>query len=238
MKTVVVLPTYNENGTIEEMVRRIFDVRGDGDIGVIVVDDNSPDGTGEIADRLVKLYPGLEVMHRFEKRGRGSAGIAGFKRALEKGADYIIEMDADLSHDPAYIPSLIGAMSDSDLAIGSRYIKGGGDPERGIIRRPISLLANLYIRVVMGIPGVKDCTSGFRCFKRELLESINLDGLRSTGPSIVTEILYKCRKAKIREVPITFKERGTGRSKFNLKAMVDSLYLVLLLRLEEIFSKK
>lgn len=236
MKVIAILPTYNERETIEDIVKGISAV--DGNIGIIAVDDNSPDLTGKILDELAGPYPGLEVMHRFGRRGRGSAGIAGFKRAIEKGADYIIEMDADLSHDPAYIPDLIEAMKDADLAIGSRYVKGGGDPERDIIRRPISLMANLYIRIVMGIPAVKDCTSGFRCFRRSLLESINLDGLRSNGPSIVTEILFKCKNYRIKEVPIVFKERRGGNSKFNLKAMADSLGLALRLRFEEIFGRE
>lgn len=236
MKTIVIIPTYNEKETIEEMVKRIFVLPGD--IEALIVDDNSPDGTGQIADRLAARYPKLEVMHRLNNRGRGLAEVEAFKRAIEKRADYIIEMDADLSHDPVYIPSLINNMESADLVIGSRYMKGGSDPERGFIRKFISVMANVYIRFIMGLPAIRDCTSGFRCFRRSLLESIDLDSIRSTGPSIITEVLYRCRKSRIKEVPYMFRERAGGSSKFDLKAMTDSLYFALLLRLQGIFPRK
>lgn len=229
MKAIVILPTYNERETIKPIIEKIFLVKRD--IEIIVVDDNSPDGTGLILDSLAKIYPGLEVIHRSGKRGRGSAGILGFKRALEREGDYIIEMDADLSHDPRYIPSFIEEMENADIVIGSRYIKGAGIAERSISRNIISLLANLYIKFTVGISKVKDCTSGFRCFKKEVLESIHLDSLESKGPSIVTEILYRCKNYNIKEIPIVFKKRAGGKSKFNFQAIRDSISLGLKLRL-------
>lgn len=235
MKTIVILPTYNECETIERMIDGIFVLKDD--IGVIVVDDSSPDGTGSIADRLCDRYPLLEVMHRKGKRGRGTAGVAGFKRALEMDGDYIIEMDADLSHDPASIPDFIKAMNNADVVIGSRYIEGGDSSERNPARKAISILANFYIKTMMGIPHVKDCTSGFRCFKSKVLREIDLDTIHSEGPPIITEVLYRCRGYSIKEIPIIFKERFGGKSKFNFKAMKDSIILVLRLRINEILGK-
>ena len=236
MKTIVTLPTYNESQTIQEIIEKIFSLKDD--IEIIVVDDDSPDGTGRLLDTLKGKYPNLDVIHRSGKRGRGTAGVVGFKRALQKRGDYIIEMDADLSHDPAYIPSFINEMNNADIVIGSRYTKGGRDVERSTIRNVISLLANTYIRYMLGMTNVKDCTSGFRCFKSDVLKAIDLDNIKSVGPSIVTEILYRCKPYRIKEIPIIFKERAGGRSKFNFKAMRDSILLGLRLRRARLPGRK
>ncbi|OGC08745.1 hypothetical protein A3F86_05205 [candidate division WOR-1 bacterium RIFCSPLOWO2_12_FULL_45_9] len=226
MKTYVIIPTYNEAENIEPLLREIQQLNLP-DLTAVVVDDNSPDGTGEIADRLTKEFPGLKVIHRYKDRGRGSAGIEGFKFALKEGADYIVEMDADFSHQPKYIPNLLKHIINYDIVLGSRFVAGGQDINRGWTRKIVTVFAQIYIQQMLGIK-VKDITSGYRCFRRKVLEEINLDQLISTGPSIVTELLYKStlKGFKIYETPIVFEDRRQGETKLNLAILLKTLYMV------------
>ena len=231
MKTWVIIPTYNEAQNIEALLQSIMDLKLP-NLLALVVDDNSPDGTGPIADQMAKDNPNIKVLHRFQNRGRGSAGIEGFKQALTKGADYIVEMDADFSHHPKYIPDLLKFAPQYDIVIGSRYVTGGQDADRGIIRQIITFLARQYIRLILEVK-VKDPTSGFRCFKRQVLVDINLDRLISTGPSIVSEILYKAKQKgfSTHEIPIVFEDRKKGSTKLNLMTLIKTLFMVLKFRL-------
>lgn len=226
-KVIVMIPTYNEAENINFLLDEILTVAPD--VEVVVVDDNSPDGTWKIVQDRVDNR--IHLLHRTEDRGRGRAGVAGFKYALGNGADYVIEMDGDFSHEPRFIPQLIEAARGADLVLGSRYVKGGRDCRR-FIRRCISRLAGLYIRFILGI-SVKDPTSGFRCFKRKTLEDINLDTLRANDPFIVTEVLYRCYRenAWIKEMPIIFKDREKGSSKLGPGILFINLLKVLRLRL-------
>lgn len=225
-KTYVIIPTYNEVENIEELLKTILQL-GIPDLTAVVVDDNSPDGTGDIADRLAKENPNIKVLHRYQNKGRGSAGIEGFKYALKENADYIIEMDADFSHQPKYIPDLLKHIKDYDVVLGSRFVPGGQDIDRGLVRKITTVLARTYIQLILGIK-VKDITSGFRCFRRKVLEEIDLDHLISTGPSIVSETLYKVhlKGFSIYETPITFIDRTKGKTKLNLAILLKTLYMV------------
>ncbi|MBI5400103.1 polyprenol monophosphomannose synthase [Candidatus Saganbacteria bacterium] len=225
-KTFIIIPTYNEADNITSLVQELLQLNI-ADLTVLIVDDNSPDGTGQIADQLAIENTRVKVLHRDNERGRGSAGIAGFKYALEAGADYIIEMDADGSHQPKYILDLLAKIKDYDVVLGSRFVPGGKDIDRGWIRQVTTFFAQNYIKLMLGVK-VKDPTSGFRCFRREVLERINLDNLISTGPAIVSEILYlvKLNGFNIGEIPITFIDRTKGETKLNLKILLKTLYMV------------
>jgi len=229
MKAAVVLPTYNELENIRPMVESILSAAPG--VEVIVVDDDSPDGTGHVADQLARRHARVSVIHRYENRGRGLAGVEAFRRCLERGFDRVIEMDADFSHDPQYIPELLRHAGEYDVVIGSRGTPGGADAERGPVRQMITRLAWLYLRIMLGVPQVHDPTSGYRCFTRGALQRMDLDTLRARGPAIVTEILFRCRKMRIREVPIRFRDRAMGTSKFDLGAMWTSLLQAARLRL-------
>lgn len=220
MKTYVIIPTYNEAGNIEALLKEIKAQNIPGLIPV-VVDDNSPDGTAKIAEKEAK------VILRTKDRGRGSAGIEGFKYALKEGADYIIEMDADFSHHPKYLKDLIKPMDKYDIVIGSRFVEGGKDLDRGIARKVVTTFARNYIKWILGIK-VNDITSGYRCFRRKVLEAIGLDHMISAGPSIVSEILYKAslKGFKIYETPIVFEDRKTGETKLNAKILLKTLYMI------------
>lgn len=217
----IVIPTYNEADNIELLVGGILAIKDNAEL--IIVDDNSPDGTGEIADRLSKIYPQIHVIHRNGARGRGLAGIEGFKYALKLDMPYIMEMDADFSHDQKYIPDFLKAIENYDVVIGSRYV-GGGNDKRGFRRRIVSKLAGAYIRKALETR-IKDPTSGYRCFKRNVLEKMNFESLVSDGPSIVEEILYHCikNKFKIAEIPIDFEDRKHGISNLNLLVLIKAL---------------
>lgn len=227
MNPAVVLPTYNEAENIRQIVRALLDVEPT--LTVVVVDDNSPDGTGRIADELAAKEPRVRVIHRMERRGRGYAGAEGFCYCLGQGFDPILEMDADFSHDPAYIPKFLEASRDWDVVIGSRAVAGGGEEGRGAVRRLVTWGAAMYLRLMLGVR-VKDPTSGYRCFRRAVMEAAHPETLTSRGPSIVTEVLYRVRRCRIKEIPILFTDRREGRSKFNLRAMTDSLKLAARLR--------
>ena len=220
----VMLPTYNEAENIQPVIDRILSQPLD--IGVVVVDDGSPDGTGEIADRLCTRYPGrVDVVHRLNERGRGTAGIAGFKRCLELGARWIVEMDADLSHNPDDLPRLLQAAQGCDLVVGSRYMPGGQDSERGLKRRVISWGANVYLRTLLDL-NLYDCSSGFKCYRREVLERLDLNTLHARGPEVGPESLYQIKRSgfRIREIPISFTDRRAGQSKLmNPRIMLTSL---------------
>jgi dolichol-phosphate mannosyltransferase len=225
MKAMVMIPTYNEALNIEPLLREIL-CQGP-DIGAVVVDDNSPDGTAAIVKRLREEDPRVHLILRMNERGRGTAGVAGFKYAVAQGVDFIIEMDADFSHQPSYIPYFLSQMDDCDLLIGSRLVEGGGEKGRHFLRKMITRSANAYIRLILGVP-VRDCTSGYRVFRRQVLESIELDQLMAVGPPIVEEVLYKAyrRGFRIKEVPYILEERKAGESTFNRKIMLNALMMM------------
>ena len=227
----MILPTYNEAGNIEPMVEALGPKLKDRD-RILVVDDDSPDGTGETADRLAAADPAVEVLHRSEKRGIGPAYLAGFHRALEGGAGLIVQMDADFSHDPAYLPRLLAASEQADLVIGSRYVPGGGITEWGRTRRLLSLGGSLYARKLLGT-SVRDLTGGFKCFRRNVLETIDLETVAASGYSFQVEMTYRVLEAgfEVIEVPITFRERQTGDSKMSAAIVAEAAWRVPAMRL-------
>ncbi len=227
----VILPTYNEAGNIERMVEAVGP-KLSADDRILIVDDNSPDGTGRIADGLAADDPRVEVLHRPGKQGLGPAYIAGFRRALEGGAGLVVQMDADFSHDPAYLPRMIAASALADLVVGSRYVPGGGITEWGAARRLISRGGSLYSRVVLGVP-VRDLTGGFKCFRREVLESIELNTVNASGYSFQVEMTYRVLKAgfEVIEVPITFRERQAGSSKMSNSIVIEAAWRVPAIRI-------
>ncbi len=230
MKTYIIIPTYNEKNNIENILKEIFDLGVEG-LNVLVVDDNSPDGTGQIVERLKQGNTRLDILHRDKKCGLGRAYVAGFKAALEQGADYVFEMDADFSHHPRYIPDFLQAIKNYDLILGSRYISGGGIKNWNLARRLVSRFGNIYARLILGLP-IKDLTGGFKCYRRAVLEKINLDSLSSVGYNFQIETTYKAFKCgfKIKEIPIVFTERAKGESKFSPKIILESFWRVLQLR--------
>jgi dolichol-phosphate mannosyltransferase len=230
MQATVCLPTYNEIENLERMVRTLADVLPEGS-RVLVIDDSSPDGTGELADRLAEEFPWVSVLHRERKEGLGRAYIAGFRRALADGAELVLEMDCDFSHDPRDVPRLIAATEEADVAIGSRYVEGGGTENWGLLRRMISRAGSLYTRTLL-MP-VDDPTSGFKCFRRAVLERIDLDAIDSKGYAFQIENVYRALRAGFRvvEVPITFAERETGHSKMSRAIVLEAIWKVPALRL-------
>lgn len=232
-KTIVMIPTYNEKENIERLIAEILSLKVPGhQLHVLVVDDNSPDGTSQAVEKIAEKEQRVRVMTRYKRRGRGTAGVDGFKEALAKGADYVIEMDADFSHDPKYLPALIAAAdAGADVVLGSRFVRGGSDEDRGLYRQSVTKAAGVYVRKFLELK-IKDVSSGYRCFRRSALEQIDLDNLISTGPSIVLEILYKCavKGMKIVEVPIVFIDRRVGQTKLNWVILLETLVMVLRLR--------
>jgi dolichol-phosphate mannosyltransferase len=222
----VILPTYDEAENLERIVGAVLE-RIPEPGRVLIVDDNSPDGTGEIADRLAGSNESVAVLHRRVKEGLGPAYLAGFHVALDAGAERIVEMDADFSHDPAYLPRLIEATEIADLAIGSRYVPGGGVTDWGAIRRFISRGGSAYARVALGLP-IRDLTGGFKCFRREVLETINLDTIEARGYAFQVETTYRVIRAgfKVVEVPITFKDRRDGTSKMSKAIVAEAIWRV------------
>jgi dolichol-phosphate mannosyltransferase len=225
----LVLPTYNEAENLEPIVdaaRRSL-ATASPDHRLLIVDDNSPDGTGEIADRLAEGDESIEVLHRARKEGLGPAYLAGFRVALAGGAQRIIEMDADFSHDPGYLPALIEATERADLAIGSRYVPGGGITDWGPMRRLISRGGSAYARAALSLP-IKDLTGGFKCFRRIVLETINLDTIEARGYAFQVETTYRAIKAGFRvvEVPIVFKDRTDGTSKMSKSIVAEAMWRV------------
>jgi dolichol-phosphate mannosyltransferase len=225
----VVIPTYNEHDTIEPLLAQILALPR---FRVLVVDDNSPDGTGDLVAAHAREEPRVGLLSRAGKQGLGTAYLAGFRRALDEGARYIFEMDADFSHDPGYLPQLLEAAERYDLVLGSRYVPGGGTTDWGMMRRLISRGGNLYAGLILGLP-VSDATGGFRCYRREVLEAVPLDAVRSNGYSFQIEMVYRTLRAGFRvgEVPIIFPDRRVGQSKMSRRIVVEALITVWKLRL-------
>ena len=228
------IPTYNESGNIRALIEQILALKVSGhEIGIQVVDDDSPDGTADIVGELAKAHQEVKLLVRKNRRGRGTAGLEGFQAALRNGADFIIEMDADFSHNPKYIADLLAAADKgADMVLGSRFVPGGADEDRGPLRRIITKCAGLYARTVLGLD-VKDITGGFRCFRRKVLETIDLGHIMANGPGIVPETLYKAsvKGFKIVEVPIVFIDRRVGESKLDWTILFGVLTLVGRLRI-------
>lgn len=226
-----VVPTYDEAENIEPLVGALLDVLPGGS-RITIVDDASPDGTGRIADRLAELHRGLDVIHREGKRGLGPAYVAGFRHALASGADLVVQMDADLSHDPADVPRLVAVMESADVALGSRYVAGGGVGEWGWLRRAISRSGSAYARAWLGL-GIQDLTGGFKCFRRRVLESIELDTLGALGYAFQVETTYRAvsRGFRVVEVPIVFTDRRVGDSKMSRAIVAEAAWRVPLMRL-------
>jgi dolichol-phosphate mannosyltransferase len=226
----LVLPTYDEAGNIERIVEAVL-AKLPPTARVLIVDDNSPDGTGEIADRIAASEQRVATIHRPNKEGLGPAYIEGFRRALADGAELVLEMDADFSHDPAYLPRLLEAAQRADLVLGSRYVEGGGVTEWTALRRAISRGGSTYARLVLGL-GVRDLTGGFKCFRREVLEAIDLDSIRSRGYAFQVELTYRAiqRGFKVVEVPIVFRDRRAGSSKMGLPIAVEAVWRLPALR--------
>ncbi len=227
MKTTVIVPTYNERENLADLVGQILDL----DIGahVIVVDDNSPDGTGELADELAARNGRIRVVHRRGKLGLGTAYVAGFKQALAEGADRVVTMDADFSHNPRYIPALVSLTDRYHVGIGSRYVPGGGVMANwGMHRKLLSWGANHFVRLILGLKA-RDCTAGFRCYRREVLQNIDLDRIFSNGYSFLIEMMYKCQRLgyTFGETPILFENRRRGDSKISQKEIYKAMYTVL-----------
>jgi dolichol-phosphate mannosyltransferase len=227
-KAVVCLPTYNERENLEAMLRAL----GDKGARVLVIDDNSPDGTGELADRLAQQLDYVDVLHRERKEGLGPAYLAGFRRALADGAELILEMDCDFSHDPNDVPRLVAAVEDADVALGSRYVEGGAVRNWGVLRRFVSAGGSWYARVLLGVR-IRDLTGGFKCYRREVLETIDLDAIHSKGYAFQIETTFRALRAGFRvvEIPITFVDREAGGSKMSRAIVAEAIWKVPLLRL-------
>ena len=233
MQATVCLPTFNELPNIELMLRALGGVLRPGD-RVLVIDDSSPDGTGEVADRLAAELDFVDVLHRERREGLGPAYIAGFRHALAAGAELVLELDCDFSHDPADVPRLIGAAEGgADIVLGSRYVPGGSVANWGLVRRTISRGAGWYTAVFLQM-GVRDPTGGFKCFRRRVLETIDLDAIDSHGYVFQIETTYRAKRAgfSVVELPIRFSDRERGRSKMSRAIVLEAIWRVPLLRLQ------
>ena len=231
---MVCLPTYNERENLERMARAL----GELGVSVLVIDDSSPDGTGELADRLARELSHVEVLHRERKEGLGPAYLAGFRRALADGAELILEMDCDFSHDPADVQRLIATASEADLVLGSRYIPGGSVGNWGLLRRAVSAGGSLYARLLLGV-GVHDLTGGFKCYRRTVLETIDLGAISSKGYAFQIETTYRALRAGFRvvEVPITFIAREQGGSKMSRRIVLEAIWKVPALRAKAVLGR-
>lgn len=232
MKTLIIIPTYNELENLPPLVKEIFSNAPATDI--LVVDDNSPDGTGELAEKMSTEDSRIHVLHRSGKLGLGTAYLAGFKYAIDQRYDAAFEMDADFSHDPRHLPDFLAKIEQADLVIGSRYIPGGSTPNWSLGRRFISGGGNVYARTLLRLP-IRDCTAGFRCYRREVLESIELDKIHSQGYGFQVEMAYRVYKLgfKIVETPIVFMDRRVGKSKMSSAIFLEGFLYVL----RALFSK-
>jgi len=237
LRVTVCLPTYNERENLERMLRALREVLPD-DGGVLVIDDGSPDGTGELADRLAGEIANVSVLHRERKEGLGPAYIAGFRHALADGAELVLEMDCDFSHDPKDVPRLIAAAADADLVLGSRYLEGGGVRNWGRLRRFISAGGSTYARIILGTR-VRDLTGGFKCYRRAVLETIALDRISSRGYAFQIETTYRVVRAGFRvvEVPISFVDREEGNSKMSRAIVLEAVWKVPLIRLRALTGR-
>lgn len=236
MKAFVIIPTYNEKDNVAALAASVL--AQDADIRILFVDDNSPDGTGVIIDGLVSENSRIHVLHRAGKLGLGSAYREGFKVALSMGADYLLEMDADFSHDPGTLPIFLSAIKESDLVVGSRYLNGVSVVNWPIRRLILSYFASVYTRWVTGLQ-LRDCTSGFKCFRRSALESIDLATVKSDGYSFQIEMNYRCMEngLKITEIPIIFIDRHAGSSKMSSRIVREAVIMVWKLRLQTLVSR-
>jgi dolichol-phosphate mannosyltransferase len=237
MRHLICLPTYNERENIWPMLKELREQPVE-DLHVLVIDDNSPDGTGEIADRLAAADDHVHVLHRERKEGLGPAYLAGFGRALEMGAERIFEMDCDFSHDPSDVPRLASAADDADLVLGSRYVRGGGTKNWGLLRRFISRGGSLYAQVLLQL-GIRDLTGGFKCYRREVLEQIDLGSISSLGYAFQIETTYRAIRAGFRvvEVPITFADREVGGSKMSKAIVLEAVWKVPVLRINALLRR-
>ena len=226
MKTLIIIPTYNELENLPPLLKEIFSYAPATDI--LIVDDNSPDGTGELVDRMSAENPHIHALHRAGKMGLGTAYIAGFHYAIDHNYDAAFEMDADFSHDPRYLPDFLTKIEQADLVIGSRYVPGGNTPNWSLLRRFVSGGGNIFSRVVLGLR-VHDCTAGFRCYRREVLETIQFDTIQSQGYGFQIEMAYRVQKLgyKIVETPIVFMDRRVGKSKMSRAIFVEGFVNVL-----------
>jgi len=229
MKYVVIIPTYNERENLAAIVPQILSQNDE--FHILVVDDNSPDGTGQIADELAAQSPRVHVLHRAGKQGLGKAYLAGFRWALDNGADFIFEMDADFSHDPKALPGFVRAIQDCDLVLGSRYVAGGGVENWPLTRQIMSQGGSLYARTILGI-GVRDLTGGFKCFRRRVLETIDLNSIETSGYAFQIEMTYRALLCgfRVREIPIWFVDRVQGTSKMSRRVFLEAVFAVWKLR--------
>ena len=236
MKALVIVPTYNEAANIEQLVPRIL--QQDSGLEILVVDDNSTDGTGTLVEEMRKREPRLHCLHRPRKMGLGTAYVDGFRYALERDYEVVFEMDADFSHDPDSIPDFLEAIQDADLVVGSRYLHGVTVVNWPLSRLILSYGANLYTRIVTGMP-LCDATGGFKCFRRHTLEAVDLDRVRSDGYGFQIEMNYKVwRKGmRVKEIPILFVDRRVGISKMNRKIVWEAMWLVWSLRLRDLLGR-
>ncbi len=228
---LVCIPTYNERENIGPITEAVL--KAEPRVDILIVDDNSPDGTGQLADELAAKEPRIKVLHRAKKEGLGRAYLHAFRTALDAGYTYILEMDADFSHDPRYLPTFLdAAQAGADLVLGSRYVTGGGTVNWGIGRQVVSRGGSLYARSILGV-GINDLTGGFKCFHRRVLEAIDLDAVKSTGYAFQIELTYRTLKKgfTVREVPIVFEDRRVGHSKMSRKIFLEALTMVWKLRL-------
>ncbi len=235
--SLVIVPTYNELDSIAEVAGRLFEAAGD-QVDLLVVDDGSPDGTAELVKQMTRGPHPVHLIQRSHKQGLGTAYVTGFRWALERGYENVVEMDADLSHDPADVPRLLHRLQDADLVVGSRYVPGGRIVNWGLVRRALSLAGNLYARLWLGY-GVRDSTSGFRAYKTAALQREELEGLRSEGYSFQIEMTRRIHLAggEIAEVPITFVERAKGKSKMSRRIVVEAMLRVTLWGLQDRFRR-
>jgi dolichol-phosphate mannosyltransferase len=225
-RVVVMIPTYNEAENIAGLIKDILALQVPYDLQVLVADDNSPDGTWKIVQGLARRNRRVHILRRMKRRGRGAGGIDGFRESLRRGADYVVEMDGDYSHQPGHIPALLQAAGGYDLVLGSRFIAGGRDADRSLLRRLITRLVRAFIRSRFHLP-VRDVSSGFRVFRRRTLEALDLDDLVSVGPSVVLETLYKAHLLglAIGEVPIVFVDRTRGKTKLSCLTLLETLVM-------------
>jgi dolichol-phosphate mannosyltransferase len=228
---LVIIPTYNERDNVGPITQAVL--AAEPRVDILIVDDNSPDGTGQVADGLAAAEPRIQVLHREKKQGLGRAYLHAFRWALEHGYQYVVEMDADFSHDPKYLPQLIdAAMGGADLALGSRYVPGGGTVNWGVGRKLVSRGGSLYARSILGVR-VRDLTGGFKCFNRRVLESIDLDQVQSSGYAFQIELTFRALKKgfTVKEIPIVFEDRRVGQSKMSRKIFVEAMTMVWKLKL-------
>jgi dolichol-phosphate mannosyltransferase len=236
MKIMVVVPTYNERRNVEELIPRVLgQIEG---VEILVVDDGSPDGTGEYVDSVAERDPRVQALHRASKMGLGSAYVNGFRHAIDAGADLVIQMDADFSHNPEMIPELVRNAETYDVVLGSRYITGANVVNCPLQRLFLSYFANVYTHIITGLP-LRDSTGGFKCFRRHVLESLDLSTIRSDGYSFQIEVNFRCwRKGfSILEIPIVFVDRHSGTSKMSRRIVWEAMWLVWRLRLARIFQR-